>query len=483
MAEEETLLLKERVRVNGSLAEATLAADGGELWWRGEGGGSGGKGRLTVESDVLGIEIEGTQGRRLKVKAFENASNGVCCGGGGSAMRRVRRDYVFEMPAMESASRWSDRIRNRINSFGRPKRLFIIVNPFGGTRRAQRKFQNEVKPLLEAAGIRFTMQETNHQLHAQEIARSLDLVECDGIVCVSGDGVLVEVINGLLQREDWETAIKVPLGIIPAGSGNGMAKSLLDSVGDLFTVSNAVFAIIRGNKRSLDVASVVQGKTKFFSVLLLTWGLVADIDIESEKYRWMGSTRFDIYSLLRIMNLRRYNGRIQFVPAPGYEGLGNSVEQVKTDRSHASLGPLVEHEGSQWRYFEGPFISVSINNVPWINEDIKLAPEAQFSDGYLDAVIVRDCPRSALLALLLKMSGGSYVNSPYVIYLKVKAFQIEPGYLVGNPDRGGIVDSDGEVIARGAGAHVGEQREYLMAYGPPIQMTVDHALATIFCPR
>nr|ACR36600.1 unknown [Zea mays] len=154
------------------------------------------------------------------------------------------------------------------------------------------------------------MQETKHRLHAQEIARSLDLRKYDGIICVSGDGVMVEVVNGLLQREDWETAIKVPLGIVPAGTGNGMARSLLHAAGEPFSVSNAVFAIIRGHKRALDVTSVVQGNTRFFSVLMLTWGLVADVDIESEKYRWMGSARLEFYLLLRMLNLRRYNGRI-----------------------------------------------------------------------------------------------------------------------------------------------------------------------------
>lgn len=97
-------------------------------------------------------------------------------------------------------------------------------------------------------------------------------------------------MNGLLQREDWNKAIKVPLGIIPAGlishlnfynlfffciftcqmvpeplflykirhsrkkndlcilgSGNGMAKSLLDSSGEPCLISNAVFSIIKGN--------------------------------------------------------------------------------------------------------------------------------------------------------------------------------------------------------------------------------------------
>ncbi|OAY69958.1 Sphingosine kinase 2 [Ananas comosus] len=491
-----TLTLTESVRVNGSPAVASLGADG-TLRWRSEGGA--GERCVTLEKEVLGLEAEG---RTITVKAFGAAEAKVvsCCGGGGSGgVGRARRDYVLEMPSDESAARWSARLSDRINLLDRPKRLFIIVNPFGGKRCGRKIFQTEVMPLLEAAGILFTMQETKYQLHAQEIAHSLDLMKYDGIVCVSGDGVLVEVVNGLLQREDWDTAIKVPLGIIPAGTGNGMAKSLLHSVGDLYSVPNAVFAIIQGHKRSLDVASVVQGGTKFFSVLMLTWGLIADIDIESEKYRWMGSARLDFYSLLRIMNLRKYSGLVQFVPAPGYEGYGEPIKQIDYHKDETTCsqegqesnveaqtqgypGPQIDFQTTEWRALDGPFISVWINNVPWASENVMPAPDAKFSDGYLDAVIIRDCPKSALLDLMLKISDGSYVKSPYVMYLKVKAFRLEPGRRVGNPDKGGIVDSDGEVIARGDRFHDRSQHENLMAYGPPIQMTVDRGLATIFSP-
>lgn len=71
---------------------------------------------------------------------------------------------------------------------------------------------------------------------------------------------------------------------------------------------------------------------------------------------------------------------------------------------------------------------------------------------------------------------------PPLNVLQVKAFRLEPGRRVGNPDKGGIVDSDGEVIARGDRFHDRSQQENLMAYGPPIQMTVDRGLATIFSP-
>ena len=40
-------------------------------------------------------------------------------------------------------------------------------------------------------------------------------------VCLSG-----QVLNGLLEREDWEEAIQTPLGILPGGSGNALAASV-----------------------------------------------------------------------------------------------------------------------------------------------------------------------------------------------------------------------------------------------------------------
>ena len=66
--------------------------------------------------------------------------------------------------------------------------------------------------------------------HWIEIARAVhaQLPNYDGIVIVSGDGLVYEVINGLMKREDGAAAVgRMPIGILPAGTGNGLAKSLL----------------------------------------------------------------------------------------------------------------------------------------------------------------------------------------------------------------------------------------------------------------
>ncbi|KAG4124129.1 hypothetical protein ERO13_D10G021400v2 [Gossypium hirsutum] len=437
-------ILSDQVLVNGTAVPLTLTGDG-KLRFLGQ------RQRcLTVEKEVLGFAVE--EGSRIRIKAVMEEREGICCCGNRGDL--VRESFVFEPLSEDSLALWSQKLRDYIDSL-----------------------------------------ETKHQLHAKEVAKTMDLSKYDGIVCVSGDGILVEVVNGLLEREDWSAAINMPIGMVPAGTGNGMVKSLLHAAGEQCCVSNAILAVIRGYKHSLDVATISQGKTRFFSVLMLAWGLIADIDIESEKYRWMGSARLDFYAIQRIFHLRHYNGRICFVPAPGFEDYGEPMsfhcrptdeespkqeESLKTQQ-HGYLGSDVKLEDMHWRTISGPFVSVWLHNVPWGSEDVMAAPNAKFSDGYLDLIMVKGLPKLALLSMMSNMNDGSHVESPYVTYIKVKAFILEPGTRVEDPTKEGIIDSDGEVIARGNVTYKGNQKP-LMAYDK-VQITVDQGLATLFAPK
>ncbi|KAK6917469.1 Diacylglycerol kinase, catalytic domain [Dillenia turbinata] len=512
-------IISDRVLINGTIVPVTLNADGRLRWSF----GGGRQKSLSVKKEVLGFT---TEGAKIRVRTIVERSDGLCCigdGQGGGTL--IRKDLVFEPLSEESQRLWCQKLQLYLDSLNRPKRLFIFVNPFGGKKSASKIFLDDVKPLIEDAGIQFTLLETKYQLHAKEVVQSLDLTKYDGVVCVSGDGILV--VNGLLGREDWDTAIKMPIGVVPAGTGNGMAKSLLDSVGEPCSAVNATVAIIQGHKRSLDVATILQGQTRFFSVLMLAWGLVADIDIESEKYRWMGSARIDFYAIQRIVHLRKYNGRVSFVPAPGFETFGEPINSIggssgtpdvpNTDEErpakleqHGYLGPATDSEISGWRAIEGPFVSIWLHNVPWGGEDAMPAPDAKFSDGYLDLIVVRDCPKVALLQLMTDLSKGGHVKSPHVMYLKVsspssvaintallhflrpneeldghrayrvKAFVLEPGTCMEDPTKEGIIDVDGEVLARGRGTYKCDQKT-LMTYDK-LQIAVDRGLATVFCP-
>ena len=98
--------------------------------------------------------------------------------------------------------------------------------------------------------------------------------------------------------------------------------------------------------------------------------------------------------LLRMLNLRRYNGRILFIPAPGYEDVGDPVEQTTngvstgiqedgaTDSNGETcgyVGPSIKEADRRWRSLNGPFVSVWLGNVPFASEDAMAAPKAEVS--------------------------------------------------------------------------------------------------------
>lgn len=51
-----------------------------------------------------------------------------------------------------------------------------------------------------------------------------------------------------------------------------------------------------------------------FSFLSVGWGLLSDIDIESERLRAIGGQRFTVWSLARLIGLRTYRGKVYYQP-------------------------------------------------------------------------------------------------------------------------------------------------------------------------
>lgn len=178
----------------------------------------------------------------------------------------------------------------------------MFVNPVGGKGKAKKIYAEKVAPMLEKSHVVAHMIETEHMFHARDYVAECPLEKLyDGVVTVSGDGLLNEVVQGMMLREDSTQARKVPIAAIPGGSGNGLAVSLKTPC-----PVSATWNVIKGAVRGLDMMSVRQGDKVHWAFLSIALGLVADIDIESEKWRWMGETRFTVAAIPRILRLRKY---------------------------------------------------------------------------------------------------------------------------------------------------------------------------------
>lgn len=75
------------------------------------------------------------------------------------------------------------------------------------------------------------------------------------------------------------------------------------------------FMLCKGLVGSLDLVSIhLASRQRLFSFLSLAWGFVADVDIESEKYRHVGAIRFLMGTLVRLASLKIYQGRLAYLP-------------------------------------------------------------------------------------------------------------------------------------------------------------------------
>jgi sphingosine kinase len=67
---------------------------------------------------------------------------------------------------------------------------------------------------------------TEYPKHAYEVVKGVPL-DVDCIVPVSGDGLVHECFNGLADHPESETALRIPVAPIPAGSANGLCVNIL----------------------------------------------------------------------------------------------------------------------------------------------------------------------------------------------------------------------------------------------------------------
>lgn len=56
----------------------------------------------------------------------------------------------------------------------------------------------------------------------------------------------------------------------------------------------------------MDLVLVQTQKQQLFSFLSVTWGLIADIDYESERMRVLGATRFTLYFIKRVLSKSKF---------------------------------------------------------------------------------------------------------------------------------------------------------------------------------
>ena len=276
-------------------------------------------------------------------------------------------------------------------------KFIITVNPHGGKKLGPRLL-NRVKPLFEAKGIELFVVETTFAGHAKELANQLNITEYDGFIGIGGDGTLHEIINGMLSRHDGR---KIPIGIIPGGSGNSYMHDL-----QLTDPLKAAKAIINEKTRALDTTKVEVNHIIKYSNNMIGWGLVTDVGNQAEHFRWLGTNRYTILSVVEVL---RHKSR----PAT----------LIMDDKK-----------------IEDEFTFIIACNSIHVGKGMKMAPKARLDDGLIDLIVIRsDVSRTRLLQVLPKLFDGSHINEPELEYYQTSQFSLIP-------ETDEILNIDGEIM-------------------------------------
>jgi YegS/Rv2252/BmrU family lipid kinase len=275
------------------------------------------------------------------------------------------------------------------------RRFLILVNPASGTRRGLVALE-QVRPVFAAADAELDVRITEQSGHARRLVQTLDLAEYHGICLVGGDGTVHEVVSGLLERGH---PASLPLGLVPAGTGNDVAEQL--GVGSPL---QAAQRIVAGRTSPFDVAKVVANGQTSYCVTIIGWVGVADVNCTAERLRLLGPPRYAVAAIWQVLFAKRRPARLML-----------------DDRT-----------------IDDEFLLVVACNTVFSGSGMRLAPHAKVDDGKIDVVFIRRATRWQLLRVFAKVFAGAHVKIPCVEYQQVRSLSILS-------DDGSPLDLDGEI--------------------------------------
>ena len=228
-------------------------------------------------------------------------------------------------------------------------RVFVIINPVSGPRRRGSGPERTAlaSRTLERLGATGDIRTTERAGHAHELAVEAAASGADLVMAWGGDGTINEVGRALVQRGGDGTTAPA-LGIIPGGSGNGLAREL----GIPFDPARAIERALRAQARRVDAGEL--GDRVFFNVA----GIGLDAHVAA-----LVSTRV------------HHRGLLPHLTA----GAGDLMRYRPVDYTIE-----IDHTTTQ----TSALVLALANSRQW-GFGARIAPQANIEDGALDLVVVQ----------------------------------------------------------------------------------------------
>ena len=272
--------------------------------------------------------------------------------------------------------------------------LTLVVNPSAGGGRARRLLPKVTSALLTGLpGASLRVFQTSTYTEAR--LRCIAAVEqarpaipdrmADSLLVMGGDGMMHLGLNACATTD-------VPLGLIPAGTGNDFCRG----VGTPTGAAAAVRTIVAGHTRRIDLMSA-RGR--------LAGGA---------EHRWVGS----IVST-------GYDGRVNYRTNQLRWSFGGLAYAWSALAELSRFDPLPYRLIIDGEQRNQTAMFVAVGNAGWFGGGMQGCPDADVTDGLLDLTVIHPVSRATLLRLMPAIYNGKFVRDPAVELLRAKEVVVD----------------------------------------------------------
>lgn len=262
----------------------------------------------------------------------------------------------------------------------------LLANPIAraGISAAERAAER-----LRAHGIRTTLISGGSARESSELLAAALELGVDAVLVAGGDGTVHLAVQQLAHTG-------IPLGIVPAGTGNDLATTV--GLRDM-DAGGAADAVIAGRTRTIDLARIERpdGTSTLYATVLAS-GFDSKVNDRANRMRWpQGALRYRIALLIEFLRLRAEPYRLE-----------------------------LESEDGDTQHVTGDLLIAAVGNGGTYGGGVPICPGADPSDGVLDVTIVRPAGRlHLLLRLLPRVYRGTHESAPEVSTYRVRAVRVD----------------------------------------------------------
>ncbi len=263
------------------------------------------------------------------------------------------------------------------------------MNPISGTIRKS-GIPKIIEKTLDKEYYEFSIAETNYSGHAYEIAKDAKEKGFYAVVAVGGDGTVNEVAKAIVHSD-------TALGILPCGSGNGLARHLM---------------------LPLDIQKAVE-VINMHTVHDLDYGLINNI-----PFFCTCGMGFDAFISMKFAEAGK-RGPVTYLENILREGLKYKPETYE----------IIDENGTSIRR---AFL-ISCANASQYGNNAYIAPQASMSDGLLDITIMEPLDMIEASQISIDMFNKTLNNNSKIKTFKTKHIQV-------HREKAGFIHYDGEPV-------------------------------------